>query len=453
MLRRILCLTLATAAASAPLPAHAASLVPYLIATLGLTDAAHTGSDGYQRSTASFLNESGLAAGISERFDGLASLGTSAWIYDSASATTTRIGFFDAAHTGSDGSQASDVDFLNQAGLAVGISDRFGALGNLGYSAWVYDSASATTARIGFFDAAHTGGDGSQSSFANLLNETGLVVGGSERFASGSYTGQSAWLYDSTSGATSRVGFFDAAHTGSDGAQFSSANLLNESGLVAGQSDRYTGGSYTGQTAWLYDSASATTVRVGFVDAEHTGSGGVQLSSANLLNESGLVAGQSDRYTGESYMGQSAWLYDNTSATTTRVGLVDAEHTGSDGVRFSYANLLSQSGLVVGQSDRYLDEQYLGQSAWVYDSASATTARVGLVDAGTPEAAGSSTATPTSRASLASWLGNPRVTRGRATTGNPRGSTTAKARSPRGSASSTQTTPRAMATSSVTSTS
>jgi hypothetical protein len=381
MVGRILLLALAVASAAGSLPAHAVSLGTYEIVTLGLTDAAHTRSDGYQASFADLLNGSGLAAGYSESFSGADPLGESTWVYDSATASTTRVGFLDATHTRSDGYQLSSVEFLNESSLAAGYSERFSGADPLGQSAWVYDSPTATTTRIGFFDAAHTRSDGYQFSHIWRLNDSGLAVGNSQRFDGGSSMGSSAWLYDSSGASTTRIGFLDATHTRSDGYQNSDATGLNESGFAAGVSERFDGASALGYSAWLYDSAGATTTRVGLFDAAHTRSDGYQLSLVGAPNESGLAVGYSDRFDAGSFMGHSLWLYDAADQTTTRVGLFDAEHTRSDGYQSSQVEGLTESGLVAGQSDRFGGGSDLGRSAWVYDSAAATMTRAGFFDA------------------------------------------------------------------------
>lgn len=432
MARRFLLLAIVLASAGAR-DAEAASLPSYNLVTLGLTDADHTRSDGYQYSYASMLDDSRLAAGISFRYSGADETGWSAWIYDSRAAATTRVGFFDAVHTGSSGLQASSirvladtlaagtsgrysgrepmglsawlydsasattsrigfhdaehtrsdgyqystVDHLNDAGLAAGFSDRFSSPGQ---SAWVYDSAAATTTRVGFFDADHTTPGGYQSSYVNALNDSSLAVGYSERFVGGA-AGTSAWIYDNAAATTTRMGFLDAGHTRSDGYQVSSADLVNSSGIVAGYSGRFDVQGDAGYSAWLYDSAAGTTTRVGFLDADHTKSSGYQSSLVNIVHDSGLVAGYSERYSGESFAGWSAWLYDTATAATTRVGFLDAEHTGSDGYESSFVAILDGSRFAAGSSERRSGTNGLGESAWLYDIEAATTTRVGLFDA------------------------------------------------------------------------
>jgi hypothetical protein len=379
--RSILLALVAAVAGGGSLPAHAVSLGTYEIVALGLTDAEHTRSDGSRVSWAHLLTDSGLVAGGSNRFSANNYHGASAWLYDSATATTTRLGFFDADHTRSDSWRESWIADLTESGLAAGASERWSGDDRMGSSAWLYDNTAGSSTRVGFVDAEHTRSDGHQDSWVSTLNESGLAAGGSSRYSGPDFFGTSAWLYDSTNTTTTRIGFVDAAHTRSDGYQESYADLLTESGLAAGTSVGWGGSVDLGFSAWLYDSTAATTTAVGFVDAAHTSSDGRQESWVTLLTESGLAAGGSARWGGSVDPGYSTWLYDSTAATTTRIGFFDATHTGSDGYQESNVELLTESGLAAGYSRRFSGANELGDSAWLYDSTAASTTRLGLFDA------------------------------------------------------------------------
>ena len=53
--------------------------------------------------------------------------------------------------------------------------------------------------------------------------------------------------------------------------------------------------------------------RVGLTNAEHTSADGVQRSYGQDLNDNGQAVGGSDRYSGTSFAGSSAWLFNGTS--------------------------------------------------------------------------------------------------------------------------------------------
>jgi len=365
---------------------------------LGFFDAAHTEDAGYRLSSAGWLSESGHAFGGSTRFkpgdaDGVSS-GSSAWVYDAHTGITTRLGYFDAAHVRSDGFQLSNVTTANDSGVALGTSQRFAGANARGQSAWLYDPGSGTTARLGYFDATHTLGDGSQLSVPIALTESGFAIGTSRRFTTAE-TGESAWLYDANSGTTTRVGFFDAIHTRSDGRQSSAPIFLTESGDVVGESLRY--GLFSGgQSAWYYDSAAGTTTRIGLVDLAHTDDDGRATSDVLFATESGRVAGTSTRYVFPFFRGVSAWVFDPSTGVTSRVGFYDATHTSSNFTRVSNVTGLTDSGYAIGHSARYDGgATALGQSAWLYDPGAATTTRIGLTDAEHTASSGSQSSSAT----------------------------------------------------------
>ncbi|HEY3393407.1 MAG TPA: DUF3466 family protein [Lacipirellulaceae bacterium] len=331
-------------------------------AKLGLTDAEHTRNDGYKYSEAQQLNEASQVIGYSTRYSGLISLDQSAWLYNGE--MTVNIGLTNAEHTRSDGLKYSGAQQLNAAGRVIGYSARYNGSISLGQSAWLYNGA--TTVNIGLIDAEHTLINGSQSSGAQQLNEAGQVMGQSYRRSNNGeyYGGKSAWLYNGST--TVNIGLFDAEHP-----EYSHASQLNEAGQGIGYSNRLIDNIFDrGRTAWLYNGAS--TVKIGFTDAEHTHSNGTKYSLADQINEAGQVIGYSARYDGDTSWGYSAWLYNG--ATTVKIGLTDAEHTLSNGRKSSSAQQLNEVGQVIGYSGRYI-----GQSAWLYDGVA--TMKIGLTDA------------------------------------------------------------------------
>jgi len=346
---------------------------------LGFFDAAHTRSDGYQFSAPNWLRAPGYAAGRSVRFSGANSSGETAWFYDVSSATQSRLGYVDATHVRSDGYQFSSVGTITSSGLVTGGSNRFQGMEDRGSTSWLYDAATATTTRLGFYDAEHTAANGEQFTNATFLLESGRLAGYSRRYVGATYAGTSAWVRD-TLGITHRVGLTDAEHTGTDGYQNSRVSALAESGYAVGYADRFSGATALGRSAWLSDSAGAS-LRIGLVDAEHTRSDGYRYSDSTRLTESGYAVGTSSRFIGMDARGQSAWLHDAASAATTRLGFVDAAHTRSDGSQSTFLGELTESGYVTGASYRYGGATDLGQSSWLYDASAGTSVRLGFYDA------------------------------------------------------------------------
>jgi hypothetical protein len=188
-------------------------------------------------------------------------------------------------------------------------------------------------------------------------------VGQSSRFSGATPLGQDAWLYNGSS--TLQIGLTGAGYERGDGYRMSQTLFLNEQGQVAGQSNRYSGTTALGQDAWLYNGSS--TLQIGLTGAGYETSDGYRNSQARFLNGQGQVAGYSQRIsTDYSDLGRDAWLYDGSS--TLQIGLTGAGYEASNGFRYSEAWFLNGQGQVAGYSQRIsTDSDDLGESAWLYD--------------------------------------------------------------------------------------
>ena len=338
----------------------------YSIETLGLTSGEHTRNDNFRSSLVSDLNEAGQAIGGSNRYAGSEYLGNSAWMYDSG--MTTEIGLTGVDHTRNDGYRFSAVNSLNEAGQVTGNTNRYNGSAFHGQSVWRYSGG--TTTDIGFTGSEHTRNDGYRYSSVRALNQSGQVIGDSNRYNFLSSHGQSAWLF--SNGTTNEIGLTGSQHTETGGARFSAVRGLNEAGQVIGHSSRYDGLSSLGSSAWRY--SGGTTTEIGLVGSQHTRADGYRSSAVSRLNEAGQVIGTSIRFDGSAIRGGSAWRFDN--GTTTEIGLIGAQHTRTDGERNSSVTDLNEAGQVIGVSTRYDGSSWRGQSAWRHSGG--TTSEIGL---------------------------------------------------------------------------
>lgn len=336
---------------------------------IGLFDAEHTrGGNNFKSSTIRFMNEDGEVAGVSNRYSGSTSLGQSAWLLDGVDCL--KIGFTDAEHTRGNGLKSSDMIALNEAGQVLGFSLRYSNLLDMGRTAWIHSAGS--TIKIGFTDAAHTRNDGFRFSDPLAFNQAGQAVGNSNRYNVGSDFGQTAWFYDGAT--TLNVGLTDSGHTRNDGYRSSAAEFLSATGKTLGHATRYNGAAETGRSAWIHNGSS--TIRLGLFDAEFTrGNDGFQFSDGGGINSAGRAVGFSTRYNNLNLEnGRAGWYYNG--STISRIGFTDAPHTRNDGLQFTDVTHLTDSGLAGGVSARYLGAASIGQSAWISDGSSLT--RIGL---------------------------------------------------------------------------
>lgn len=349
--------------------------------------AEYSGLDGKQSSEAVKVTQNGFVIGNSDRYDTTTGFenGQAAWFVDASSEaplTPVRLGFFadeySQLHTGKQSSEAVGV---TGNGYVIGNSTRYNNVttgAENGQAAWFTDASQATPAmvRVGLFGEGYTGNDGYQFAEVVGVTGTGYVTGNARQFdADGDWNGQAAWVADNVATVgnanVKRIGLHaDAEFTRADGYQSSEVEGVIESGYVVGSSTRYRDYSENGEAAWVANPQGATS-RIGLYEGEEfTGSHNEQSSEvdADLLTQSGFVAGTSDRYDQfGADNGQAAWVADLTTAQTIRMGLLDTEHTGTDGHQYSEVQFLTEEGFVAGYSSRYDGSSQFGQTAWVFD--------------------------------------------------------------------------------------
>jgi hypothetical protein len=316
---------------------------------LGLMDSAHTRGDGARNGFTQALSGAGDVAGQSYRYNGMTSVGTSAWLRRQG--VTSRIGFFDAPFTAADGSQTSGVFGIAADGRAVGTSEEYPPGGPEGTATWISDGA--VTARIGLFDGAHTGTTGQRLCYPLVVSPSGNVVGRAFRYVGPASNGESAWLY--SGGVSVRVGLIGPGYQDTGGFEYSVARQVNDRGEVLGESTMITPQWSGGPAVWVY--RAGQTRRVGLFDAQHTNpSSGFQSSMSVQLSARGDAIGTSSRYNAP-FVNDDAWYYDRASDTV--VALVFSVNT-TTGVARSSASLLTDDGFVYGSYDHYNGSTFAG---------------------------------------------------------------------------------------------
>ncbi len=356
---------------------------------VGLTDSDYTQTAlGDQYSTLTFLSD-GYAAGSSRKYNGTVVLGQAVWVADAATGLTTRVGLFDSDYSQTGGStpgyQNSAVSFLAN-GYAAGYSSKYIGTAARGQAAWLTNLSTGITTRIGFFDSDYTLYNNSlfgyQYSEVNGLAD-GYVAGVSFRYEGAQASqGRAAWIANTATGVTMRVGLYDSDYTFSTGLQDSAVGGIAD-GYVTGISKKYSGTLMLGQAAWVANAATGVSTRIGFFDSEYTQIGGVtnngyQSSTVSHL-ANGYVGGSSSRYNGLASLGQAAWVSNAATGATMRVGLFDSAYTQANGTQVSSVSLLTE-GYAAGGSNKYSGSTLLGTAAWIANISTGVTTRVGLTD-------------------------------------------------------------------------
>ncbi len=203
-----------------------------------------------------------------------------------------------------------------------------------------------------------------------LDNDTYINEAGQVSWSIRNGPSRSSWFYDGSQ--IYHMGLLGENYISKDGQENSRVGWghLNESGVVAGVNWKAGDGVdenwwESDKTGWLFKDYK--TIPVGLMDSDHTNSDGLHGSTLFSLNEAGQLAGKSFRYDGNEVAGVSAWFYDGNQAQ--RIGLYDRDHTRSDGFQASFPiyGKMNESGQVLGVSGRYVGADIGVDSFWLFD--------------------------------------------------------------------------------------
>ncbi len=344
---------------------NALALTTYNIDIIGLYGEEYPGGPRYSGHGLGFMNDSGQIAGSTSLNYG--AMGQTAWVYDGNA--TQILGYYDSLHTREDGYHRSFVYGISVNGMVAGRSEQYSGSSVVGYTAWISENGNTRT--IGLVDPLVSGDPLSAPTTNDIvgMNDHGDVFG--EAHGGGI---DSAWIYQNN--VTQRIGLTDDTHTNLvTGNQYSSLELFNQSGQAAGYSQRhhlYVNEGYdpfsspAGQSAWLFNGQE--TIELGFTTGDYLRNGISANSTLALLNNSGQVTGYSTRYSGNSIVENTAWLYNGEE--TLRLGILSADYQAADGSYDAFIRSMNDAGQVIGQSRRHAGWQ--GYMAWVSDGYTTT---------------------------------------------------------------------------------
>ncbi len=251
-----------------------------------------------------------------------------------------------------------------------------------GRAVWVADAATGATTRIGLY-VAHEYTDsssGRESSELADYTESGYAAGISETYNPQGYSSVAVWVARRFHGHHETHRFLHRPEfTDNMGRQESALVGLTRAGTSIGYSYRL-----SGQAAWVADAATGVTTRVGFYneDFTHTGAN-YQNSYFEKITESGYIIGASDRYHGSYGAGRATWVADASTGITTRIGFTTSLSISSPSLDTQYSTALdvTESGYITGYSQRFDGDSDMGSAQWVAKAPTGITTRVGVYDA------------------------------------------------------------------------
>lgn len=324
---------------------------------LGFRGANHTTASGDRKSFARDLNDAGQAVGHSERLDQNGNLtARDAWIDDGSA--ITRLGLTGGVYAGAGGVESSDALLVNAAGHVVGNSLRYGgnAFPSLGFDIWYWDGASHHT--LGLIGQPY-GGHGDRRNFVLFVNDGGVAVGHTQ--LAPSFNDQDAWLWNGAS--VVQIGL-----TGPSYLPFSEVVALDDAGRALGYTERL-GPVTGGQSVWIAD--GATIVTPGLTGPQYESNGDVR-HEATLMARTGHVAGRTQRFASGVGNGFDAWVH-APGGSTQLIGLLAPPHQHTSGFRDNDVSGVNARGDVTGQAARIAGGFVVGYDAWYFDAATGVT--------------------------------------------------------------------------------
>ncbi|MGD0516390.1 MAG: DUF3466 family protein [Thermoguttaceae bacterium] len=284
------------------------------------------------------VNNYGTAVGWSDKYVSGSDMGTRAVRWDASGTAATELDNLGTDYIGYTYAQANTV---NDAGTAVGYSQKYVNYSDTGYRAVRWDASGTAVTELGDLG---TDNSGFTSADAFAVNDDGTVVGYSYKYISGSYVGTRAVRWNASGTAATELGNLG---TDSSGLTYGGAYAVNDAGTAVGYSYKYVGGSRKGGRAVRWNASGTTATEL---DNLGTSNSGVASACAYAVNDAGTAVGYSNKYINGSNMGTRAVRWSASGTAATELGNLG---TSNSGVTSAYAYAVNNAGTAVGYSQKY----------------------------------------------------------------------------------------------------
>jgi hypothetical protein len=290
------------------------------------------------------VNDAGLAVGNSDKYDGGVNMGRRAVRWDASGAAATELGNL--------GTDASGVTYavavaVNAAGMAVGRSNKYDGGGNLkGTRAVRWDASGTAATELGNLGASLSG---TTSAEAYAVNAAGTAVGAVALYVGGISQGLRAVRWDASGTAATELGNLGGA--------IARALAVNDAGTAVGYAQKSVGVPI-GDRAVRWDAAGTAATELGNLGLSSIG---ITNARARAVNAVGTAVGYAQKYDDGADVGIRAVRWDASGTAATELG-----HLGLDGGGFANADAFAVNG--AGSAVGYA-QKYDGGGAYVGDRA------------------------------------------------------------------------------------
>jgi hypothetical protein len=313
---------------------------------------------------ATTVNDSGTAAGYAEKFDASDNdLGSYAVRWNDSEVTELgNLGTYN-------NTTYCYSSAINAGGTTVGYAEKYDASGNdLGSYAVRWDAAGTAATELG-----NLGLDihGQSYSYASGINSSGTVVGKSHKYEGSYDMGFRAVRWDAGGTAATELGYLGTRN----GVTYCAALAINDSGTIAGYSDKYDElGTEQGSRAVRWDAGETAATELGHLGLDINES---TSCCALAINSAGTAAGYAQKYDSSFYdLGKRAVRWDAAGTTATELGNLG---TDNDEITNTSAYAINDLGTTVGYAEKYdaANHDFLGTRAVLWDAGDTTATELG----------------------------------------------------------------------------
>jgi len=326
-----------------------------------------TNSSGSASAIAHSVNDAGTAVGSSSKYVSGSYVGDRAVRWNASETAATEL---DSLGTDSNGTTTARAYALNNAGTAVGYSEKYNASNvSLGSRAVRWDASGTAATELGVLG---TTSSGFTTSRAYAINEAGTAVGYANKSVSGSFRGVRAVRWDASGTAATELGNLGLSSTGFTSAY---AYAVNDAGTAVGIADKYVSGTKVGIRAVRWDASGTAATELGNLGLRSTGD---TTAYAYAVNDAGTAVGWSAKYVAGSDVGARAVRWDASGTAATELGNLG---TDSGGYTSSQAYAVNGAGTAVGYADKYVSGSRVGSRAvvWLPDASALDLNDLGVV--------------------------------------------------------------------------
>jgi hypothetical protein len=326
------------------------------LGNLGTQVTGHSGAAAYA------VNSFGTAVGFSQKYIGGTTSGTRAVRWNALGTAATELGNLGTGNLGGYIGTYGAANAVNDAGTAVGYSEKYVAGVSRGPRAVRWDASGTDATELGNLGADATGYI--QGASAIAVNNVGTAVGFMEKYVAGANVGKRAVRWDASGTAATELGNLGTDNNGSvSGGNANIAYAVNDIGTAVGYCEKYIAGVDMGPRPVRWNASGTAATELGILGSPGPGNGRIDIETASALNDAGTAVGQCQKFASGKYVGFRAVRWDASGTAATELANLG---TDDDGITFGFASAINDAGVAVGGYDKYMAGINVGRRAVIW---------------------------------------------------------------------------------------